>query len=759
MRRSSVYVVLFLLLGSLGVLAPASVSPAQAAVPTSFAVPTAYAVPTRAEKVTVVVSDVTTVMLTQPAEHVAVYWQGSEGAHVTLAFSSDGADFGEPVDAGRDDAGDGLQDGMTYGAVLVAGGATAVRVTTDVPVAQLTVVGMSSGNGAPAVSLSVPVGAAAAVGIDRPEVISRAGWNADPKYLNWAPEFYPAKKIIVHHTADNITTTGTQAHYAKLVRSIYYYHAVTRGWGDIAYNFLIDPLGNIYEGRYSDDDPSSPSGEDVYGNGVIGGHTSGYNTGTVGISVLGTYSNSDISAAARASLEKLLAWEAKKNGIDPIGSDPYYNPFNPGSTIQAWNITGHRDYGSTECPGTTFYKTLPAIRQEVLQLAGDITPPTPSPTYIELTVSPSSPTAEQQVTITATLLEESSRMRLSGQTVSFATSGIAGDPTPLGTATTDFNGIASLRTTLTAAGIRWVTARFDPVAVTSHRGSTTSAEVNVSPAGLAAIPGDARVQLFWHAAAGASGYNVYRGGVKVNSAPVTSVGYLDTGLTNGDTYSYQVTAIVSGRESAKSPAVSATPAGTGPGAPMFSDISSSPYQSAISAMAGLSIVSGYDNGTFGPDNLVMRKHFAKMIVGVMGLPVSEDDWRDASRPFIDCGRDDLTSIYPHDFIAVAKTNGLTEGKTATIFAPSANITRAQVATMVVRAARNSGVNLEPVGTDYAGLFRSYNNSAHGDNVKLAEYNGLLQGLVVSGGVSSWMDARATRGEVAQILSNLMQITQ
>ena len=34
---------------------------------------------------------------------------------------------------------------------------------------------------------------------------------------------------------------GTQESYAKLVRSIYYYHAVTRDWGDIAYNFLIDP--------------------------------------------------------------------------------------------------------------------------------------------------------------------------------------------------------------------------------------------------------------------------------------------------------------------------------------------------------------------------------------------------------------------------------------------------------------------------------------------------------------------------------------
>lgn len=749
-RRFSIYVVLALLLGALGVLAPVSVSTAYAAVST------AYAVPTRAEKATVTVTDVKIVTLAQRADHVAAYWRGGKNAHVTLAFSSDGTNFGEPVDAGRDDVGEELQNGMTYGAVQVADGAIAVRVTTDVPLAQFNVIGISPGDRV--ASRLVSAGAPAAVAVDQPTVISRAGWNANPAYLNWAPQFYPAKKLVVHHTADNINTNETQEYYAKLVRSIYYYHAVTQGWGDIAYNFLIDPLGNIYEGRYSDNDNNSPSGEDIYGNGVTGGHTFGYNTGTVGIAVLGTYTNQDISAAARASLEKLLAWEAKKNGIDPTGSDPYYNPFNTSSTIQTGNIAGHRDYGSTNCPGTTFYNTLPTIRQDVLTLTGAVTKPTPSPTYIELVASPSSPTTEQQVTITATLIEELPRTPLSGQTVSFATSGIATDPTSLGMAITDFNGVASVQTTLTTAGMHWVTASFAPGTDPAYRGSTTSAEVNVSPTGLSAIPGDAQMQLSWNAATGASGYNVYRGGVKVNSAPVTSTSYLDTGLINGVTYSYQVTAIVNGRESAKSPAVSTTPAGGDPGTPMFSDISSSPYKTAISTMASLGIISGYGNGTFGPDNLVMRKHFAKMIVGAMDLPVSEDDWQDANPPFTDCGPDDLTSTYPHDFIAVAKAHGLTQGKTATTFAPDANITRAQMVTMVIRAAQNSGISLDPVGADYSGLFRSYNNSTHGNNVKLAEYNGLLQGLVTSGTASSWMDANATRGEVAQILYNLMQIT-
>ena len=735
-RRISIYVVLSLLLGALGVLAPVSVS-------------TAYAVPTRAEKATV--TDVKIVTLAQRADHVAAYWRGGKNAHVTLAFSSDGTNFGGPVDTGRDDVGEELQNGMTYGAVQVANGAIAVRVTTDVPLAQFNVIGISPGDRV--ASRLVSAGAPAAVAVDRPTVISRAGWNADSTILNWAPQFYPAKKLIVHHTADNITTNGTQDYYAKLVRSIYYYHAVTQGWGDIAYNFLIDPLGNIYEGRYSDNDNNSPSGEDIYGDGVTGGHTYGYNTGTVGIAVLGTYTSQDISAAARASLEKLLAWEAKKNGIDPTGSDPYYTPFNTSSTIRTWNIAGHRDYRSTDCPGTTFYNTLPTIRQDVFNLTGAVTTPTPSPTYIELAASPSSPTTGQQVTITATLIEESSRTPLSGQTVSFAASGIATDPTPLGTTITDSNGVASVQTTLTTVGMHWVSASFDPGTNTTYRGSTTSAEVNASPSGLSAIPGDAQVQLSWDAATGASGYNVYRGGVKVNSAPVTSASYLDTGLTNGVTYSYQVTAIVNGRESAKSPAVSATPAGGGPGTPFFLDVPMShPYYQAIQHLANAGIINGKTDGKFHPGDAVMRQQFAKMIVKTMGHDVPPG----IVCPFVDV---DLTPnpvdpLYPAKYVAVCALHGITVGKTATTFDPYSNITRFQVMTMVVRAVDEvqPGLLVTPPGT-FVPTWDPDLSAQHGLNTARAEYHGLVAGIDLSvldpGG-------DMTRGEVAQVLWNVMQ---
>src|SRR5450756_959884 len=103
----------------------------------------AYAVPTRAEHVATTVPAARTVSLAGPAEHVAVYWGGNTQARVTLAFSSDGTHFGEPVDAGRDELGEQRDNGTTYGAIQEAHAAVAVRVMTDRPIARLTVLGMS----------------------------------------------------------------------------------------------------------------------------------------------------------------------------------------------------------------------------------------------------------------------------------------------------------------------------------------------------------------------------------------------------------------------------------------------------------------------------------------------------------------------------------------------------------------------------------------------------------------------------------------
>jgi N-acetylmuramoyl-L-alanine amidase/Fibronectin type III domain len=322
-----------------------------------------------------------TVALTRPATSVATYWQGNADARVTVAFSSDGVHFGTPHSAGRDEMGEHRKNGTTYGALLSAPGVVAVRVTTDRPLARLTVLGLTDGVTTtaqePKVS-STPAAAGAATA--EPSIVSRGGWGADPAYMTWAPQFYPTKKLIVHHTATSDSYADRAGAQAQ-IRSIYYYHSVTQDWGDIGYNFLIDKFGTIYEGRYSRDYAgANPTGDDATGRGVTAAHVSGWNSGTVGVALLGTLTSHDATPAARDALTRLLAWEASRNGINPEATEAFVNPVS-GATITSPNIAGHRDYAATACPGDTFYPTLPTIRRDVAALiagsapAPDTTPP------------------------------------------------------------------------------------------------------------------------------------------------------------------------------------------------------------------------------------------------------------------------------------------------------------------------------------------------------------------------------------------------
>jgi len=181
--------------------------------------------------------------------------------------------------------------------------------------------------------------------VEKPPVISREEWGCPEgeQSPRWPPEYARVTHVIIHHTA----TPNDDTDWAARVRSIWYYHANTRGWGDIGYNFLVDPLGNVYEGRAGGDD-------------VIGGHARSYNPGTMGVGCLGTYSAAPVPAPLQQSLEALIAWKASQRGIDPLGRS-----FNNHKVYD--HIAGHRDVGETTCPGDVLYGLIPTIRQDVFE--------------------------------------------------------------------------------------------------------------------------------------------------------------------------------------------------------------------------------------------------------------------------------------------------------------------------------------------------------------------------------------------------------
>ncbi|MGH2721742.1 MAG: N-acetylmuramoyl-L-alanine amidase [Actinomycetota bacterium] len=287
------------------------------------------------------------------ATHLGFQWDGSEdppevrtspdgaawSAWTPLAVSEDMSDH----DAGR------------WVSELVPGdGARHVEVR-DPHGRVVTVTDINVEDG-PALTVTVRRGAEAATA--GPRVVTRQEWGADEGLRKPGRTFHRVQKLFVHHTAGAATGDG-----AADVRAIYAYHTQTNGWDDIGYNFLIDPAGNLYEGRWARDYAGGEvhSGEDPGGRGVMGAHVGGFNAGTMGVSLIGNFQGAGPSAQATSTLVGFLAWKADRYGLDPLGAATYVNP-STGQKATFPNIAGHRDADATACPGQVLYDKLPDIR-------------------------------------------------------------------------------------------------------------------------------------------------------------------------------------------------------------------------------------------------------------------------------------------------------------------------------------------------------------------------------------------------------------
>lgn len=204
-----------------------------------------------------------------------------------------------------------------------------------------------------------------------PRIVDRSGWGETRVPPLWSPVAVDLGGAVIHHTAGNNNYSATDA--PSVVRSVHDYHTYSwgRGWDDIGYNFLVDRFGTVYEGRYG-------SLESTPGKMVVGGHAAPANTGSVGISVMGTYTGSvQPSAASMTAIEDIIAWQFSEAGVDPNGTWTFYNTrLGRNSTVPA--ILGHRDVSTTICPGN-IYPLLPSLRSSVATKMADV----PEPWYGE----------------------------------------------------------------------------------------------------------------------------------------------------------------------------------------------------------------------------------------------------------------------------------------------------------------------------------------------------------------------------------------
>lgn len=162
--------------------------------------------------------------------------------------------------------------------------------------------------------------------------------------LKWPLQYSPnIKKIIVHHTGETDVTNSRPSD--EMVRAIYYYHTIVRGWGDIGYHYIIGKDGEIFEGKAGGDK-------------IVGAHVYCNNIGTIGVSVMGNFENISVSTKQINGLKAILAKLTQKYNLEPDGNSMFHGKFTP-------NILGHKDLAPTACPGRNLYSLLSEVRQDV----------------------------------------------------------------------------------------------------------------------------------------------------------------------------------------------------------------------------------------------------------------------------------------------------------------------------------------------------------------------------------------------------------
>ncbi|MFI6447232.1 peptidoglycan recognition family protein [Kitasatospora sp. NPDC050543] len=312
-------------------------------------------------------ADATVVRTDFPIRYVGVSWSGPKrGAEIRLHQEG-----GEPGDWQALPA--GCAGGPDHAPVDAARNATALVAAAGAPGYDLRLPHGATDVRSAAIdtvhgpSREVSLPATASVMLGCIDYLPRAAWGADESKRikngveNAPPKYYPIQTLTVHHT----DTPNADPDPAATVRAIYEYHAITMDWGDIGYHFLIDEAGRVYEGRWSDTD-GIPA-HDATGKVVTAFHTAGFNSGNLGIALLGTLVDQQPTEKARKSLTALLAGLTRWHGLDPQAHVTFVNPVN-GVTKAVEMISGHRDWLATDCPGGTMYASLPALRGDVAAL-------------------------------------------------------------------------------------------------------------------------------------------------------------------------------------------------------------------------------------------------------------------------------------------------------------------------------------------------------------------------------------------------------
>jgi hypothetical protein len=389
--------------------------------------------------------------------------------------------------------------GAHTGEPLWIGGAGRLQVRSAVPLAgaRLRLVLAGADGFAPdgaaetaALALAQPVLAA---GAGQPPIIARSVWAVGIPLPRVAPAYGAVELGFVHHTENPNGYSAGEV--PAMLRAIFLFHREVNGWNDIGYNFVIDRFGRVWEARAGGiDEP------------VAGAQAGGYNFVSTGVAVLGSYSGTRISPAARSSLQRLLAWKLALHGtpsagrvtvrVNPAGAS--YSKYPANARVSLRRVSGHRDADSTDCPGDALYGQLPAIRRRVRSLSGQpvlatlalLPAPAPVPAP-EGASAPATPAQPPQLLVTLARLNGAPlpglAVQLQARTV--ARKGVVVTHTTVGEGVTDASGRCVLVASFAvgASGPQWVRALY-PGGPSGGAAVSAAIEVAAVPAPAASAP-------------------------------------------------------------------------------------------------------------------------------------------------------------------------------------------------------------------------------------------------------------------------------
>ena len=265
--------------------------------------------------------------------------------------------------AGAGDA-SGADDGVDTEQAAAADADAAAGATPDAAASQAaagTAAQAASGTTAQNAALTVPAGTAGAAGweaqttsakvkkVEKPKIRSRKDWGASKK-LGTTKHDVAAKATaaVVHHSA------GANDYDAEdvpaILRGIHTFHVQGRGWDDVGYNMFADKYGRLWEGRAGGVSKA-----------IVGAHAVGYNTGTFGISVLGTYEKKAPPQKTLDAVAGAIAWKLSLSGTSADAKTTI-----AGDRVRT--VIGHRDVGQTSCPGDAFYAKLGEVRKTAVEI-------------------------------------------------------------------------------------------------------------------------------------------------------------------------------------------------------------------------------------------------------------------------------------------------------------------------------------------------------------------------------------------------------